>query len=99
GARGGRPPGAAGRSARHAGLEAGRTRGRVGADDADAPAADLTRSPRRGPDVPKVSRVDAYLETLAPPRRAVVQRLRQTVAAAAPDAVESIAYDRPAFRR
>jgi len=48
--------------------------------------------------VPKVSTVDAYLETLDPPRRAVVQRLRQTVAAAAPDAVESIAYDMPAFR-
>jgi uncharacterized protein YdhG (YjbR/CyaY superfamily) len=48
--------------------------------------------------MPKVSTVDAYLETLDPPRRAVVQRLRQTVAAAAPDAVESIAYDMPAFR-
>ncbi len=48
--------------------------------------------------MPKVSTVDAYLETLDPPRRTVVLRLRQTVAAAAPDAVESIAYDMPAFR-
>jgi uncharacterized protein YdhG (YjbR/CyaY superfamily) len=48
--------------------------------------------------MPKVSTVEAYLETLDPPRREVVQRLRETVAAAAPDAVESIAYDMPAFR-
>jgi uncharacterized protein YdhG (YjbR/CyaY superfamily) len=48
--------------------------------------------------MPKVETVDAYLETLDPPRREVVQRLRETVAAAAPEAVESIAYDMPAFR-
>ena len=48
--------------------------------------------------MPKASTVDAYLETLEPPRRDVVQRLRETVAAAAPDAAESIAYDMPAFR-
>ena len=48
--------------------------------------------------MPKVETVDAYLETLDPPRREVVQRLRETVAAAAPEAVETIAYDMPAFR-
>jgi uncharacterized protein YdhG (YjbR/CyaY superfamily) len=48
--------------------------------------------------MPKIATVDAYLETLDPPRREVVQRLRETVAAAAPEAIESIAYDMPAFR-
>ncbi len=48
--------------------------------------------------VAKVTSVDAYLATLPDDRRAAVQRLRETVAAAAPEATETIAYDMPAFR-
>lgn len=42
--------------------------------------------------------VDEYIEALPPERRAVVETLRQTIRAAAPDASESIAYAMPAFR-
>jgi uncharacterized protein YdhG (YjbR/CyaY superfamily) len=42
--------------------------------------------------------VDAYLADLAPDRRAGVELLRQTAIAAAPDAVETIAYSMPALR-
>jgi uncharacterized protein YdhG (YjbR/CyaY superfamily) len=42
--------------------------------------------------------VDAYIDALPPERKAVVEALRQTIRAAAPDASESIAYAMPAFR-
>jgi uncharacterized protein YdhG (YjbR/CyaY superfamily) len=42
--------------------------------------------------------VDAYVAALPEGRRAAVEELRRTIRAAAPDAIESIAYDMPAFR-
>ena len=45
-----------------------------------------------------VSSVDDYLATLPHDRRAGIETLRRTVAAAAPEAVETIAYQMPAFR-
>ncbi len=44
------------------------------------------------------SSVDDYLAGLPEDRRAVVEQLRQTIAAAAPEATETIAYQMPAFR-
>ncbi len=42
--------------------------------------------------------VDAYVAALPDDRRVAVEELRRTIRAAAPDAIESIAYDMPAFR-
>jgi uncharacterized protein YdhG (YjbR/CyaY superfamily) len=42
--------------------------------------------------------VEDYLATLPDDRRAVVEALRQTINAAAPDATETIAYEMPALR-
>jgi uncharacterized protein YdhG (YjbR/CyaY superfamily) len=42
--------------------------------------------------------VDEYLAALPEERRAVLERLRQTIKAAAPKATETIAYQMPAFR-
>ena len=42
--------------------------------------------------------VDEYLETLPADRRAVMDDLRRTIKAAAPDAVELISYKMPAFK-
>ena len=42
--------------------------------------------------------VDEYLAELPVDRRVVVEELRETVNAAAPDATEVIAYDMPALR-
>ncbi len=42
--------------------------------------------------------VDAYLATVPEQQRAALQHLRETVKAAAPDAVETISYSMPAFR-
>jgi uncharacterized protein YdhG (YjbR/CyaY superfamily) len=42
--------------------------------------------------------VDAYLEGLAPDRRARLEVIRRAIREAAPDAVEAIAYQMPAFR-
>jgi uncharacterized protein YdhG (YjbR/CyaY superfamily) len=44
------------------------------------------------------STVEEYLASLPPERRAVVEELRRTVNAAAPEASESIAYQMPALR-
>ncbi len=44
------------------------------------------------------SSVGDYLAALPADRRAVMEQLRQTIQAAAPDAVETIAYQMPAFR-
>jgi uncharacterized protein YdhG (YjbR/CyaY superfamily) len=42
--------------------------------------------------------VEDYLATLPEDRRAVVNQLRETIRAAAPEATETIAYSMPAFR-
>ncbi len=42
--------------------------------------------------------VEDYLAALPETRRAVVQGLRETIRAAAPEAIETIAYQMPAFR-
>ncbi len=42
--------------------------------------------------------VDEYIAALPDDRRAAIEELRRTIRAAAPDAIESIAYLMPAFR-
>jgi uncharacterized protein YdhG (YjbR/CyaY superfamily) len=42
--------------------------------------------------------VDEYIATFAPDIQAVLQRIRQTIKAAAPDAEETISYRMPAFK-
>jgi uncharacterized protein YdhG (YjbR/CyaY superfamily) len=44
------------------------------------------------------SSVEEYLAALPPERRVVVEELRRTINAAAPEATESIAYQMPALR-
>lgn len=46
----------------------------------------------------KFQDVDAYMAQLPDDRRAVMERLRSTIRAAAPDATEVISYNMPAFR-
>jgi len=48
--------------------------------------------------VPKHETVDAYMASLPDDRRGPMEELRRTVQAAAPDAVEAIAYNMPALR-
>jgi uncharacterized protein YdhG (YjbR/CyaY superfamily) len=48
--------------------------------------------------MPAPTSVDDYLAGLPDERRAAVEELRRTVRAAAPEAVETIAYSMPAFR-
>jgi uncharacterized protein YdhG (YjbR/CyaY superfamily) len=48
--------------------------------------------------VAKATSVDNYLSALPDDRRAVMEELRATIRAAAPEATESIAYDMPALR-
>jgi uncharacterized protein YdhG (YjbR/CyaY superfamily) len=48
--------------------------------------------------VAKATSVDDYLSALPDDRRAVMEELRATIRAAAPEATESIAYDMPALR-
>jgi uncharacterized protein YdhG (YjbR/CyaY superfamily) len=45
-----------------------------------------------------VTTVDEYLATLSEDRRGGIEDLRRTIAAAAPEATETIAYQMPAFR-
>jgi uncharacterized protein YdhG (YjbR/CyaY superfamily) len=42
--------------------------------------------------------VDDYMATLPDGRRATLEELRQTIRVAAPEAIETIAYQMPAFR-
>ena len=42
--------------------------------------------------------IDAYLAALPADQRAALQSLRETIAAAAPEAVEAVSYGLPAFR-
>jgi uncharacterized protein YdhG (YjbR/CyaY superfamily) len=48
--------------------------------------------------MPKPSSVDDYLAAQPGDRRATLEALRDAVRAAAPDAVETIAYNMPAYR-
>lgn len=45
-----------------------------------------------------VAEIDAYLATLPIDMRRALQALRETIQAAAPDAVEAISYGAPAFK-
>lgn len=45
----------------------------------------------------KPASVEAYLRSLAPEQRSAVQKLRETIAVAAPDAEEGITYSMPGF--
>jgi uncharacterized protein YdhG (YjbR/CyaY superfamily) len=47
---------------------------------------------------PTAREVDAYIAALPGDRRAALETLRTTIRAAAPDAVDTIAYSMPAFR-
>jgi uncharacterized protein YdhG (YjbR/CyaY superfamily) len=46
----------------------------------------------------KFTSVAAYLKAVPPAPRAALQQLRQTIKAAAPDAIELISYGMPAFK-
>ena len=46
----------------------------------------------------KASSVAAYLRAVPPAPRAALQRLRETIKAAAPDATEVISYGIPSFK-
>jgi uncharacterized protein YdhG (YjbR/CyaY superfamily) len=52
----------------------------------------------RGMSGPGTGTVDAYLAALPEDQRRVLERLRETIRSAAPDAAEAIAYQMPAFR-
>jgi uncharacterized protein YdhG (YjbR/CyaY superfamily) len=56
------------------------------------------RPSRRSP-AGAASPIDAYLAGLEPERRAALARLREQIRAAAPEAVECIAYGIPGFRQ
>jgi uncharacterized protein YdhG (YjbR/CyaY superfamily) len=49
-------------------------------------------------DPPRSTVVDTFLEALPGDQRGALERLRQTIRAAAPEAVESISYGVPAFK-
>ena len=51
-----------------------------------------TTGPARSPEI------DAYLASLPEDRRTALEHLRDTIRAAAPDAVEAISYSIPAFK-
>lgn len=46
----------------------------------------------------KPSSVEAYMRTVPEPMRAALEELRATIRAAAPEAVETISYDMPAYK-
>ena len=58
----------------------------------------MSLTPSRRLSVAKYASVDDYMVTLPDDRRAVMEQLRHTIRAAAPDATEAIAYNMPAFR-
>jgi uncharacterized protein YdhG (YjbR/CyaY superfamily) len=53
---------------------------------------------REGELVAEMTTVEDYLATLPDDRRAAVEELRRTIRTAAPEAMETIAYEMPAFR-
>ena len=55
-------------------------------------------SPRTAPDESAAGWIDAYLAGLPADQGATLQALRETIAAAAPEATEAISYGLPAFR-
>jgi uncharacterized protein YdhG (YjbR/CyaY superfamily) len=48
--------------------------------------------------MPKAKNVDEYLSRASPPHRALLESLRATIKAAAPEAQETIDYGMPSFR-
>lgn len=48
--------------------------------------------------MPKFSSVDAYIAALPAPAQSVAVQLRRVIFDAAPDAIEAIRYDMPAFQ-
>lgn len=50
------------------------------------------------PNLAATERIDAILEALPADQRTALQSLRETIATAAPEAVEAISYGAPAFR-
>jgi uncharacterized protein YdhG (YjbR/CyaY superfamily) len=48
--------------------------------------------------VPKPESVDAYLASLPPDRRQVLEQMRAEIKAAAPEATELISYNMPAYK-
>jgi uncharacterized protein YdhG (YjbR/CyaY superfamily) len=48
--------------------------------------------------LPKYESVDEYMAGLPEGRRAVMEQIRATIRAAAPEAIEAISYNMPAFR-
>lgn len=46
----------------------------------------------------KYANVDEYMAALPDDRRSIMEQIRSTIRAAAPDAIEAIAYNMPAFR-
>jgi uncharacterized protein YdhG (YjbR/CyaY superfamily) len=46
----------------------------------------------------KTSSVEEYLATLPADKRATLEKLRKTIKAAAPEAIETISYQMPAFK-
>lgn len=46
----------------------------------------------------KYANVDEYMAALPDDRRVVMEQIRGTIRSAAPDAIEAIAYNMPAFR-
>jgi uncharacterized protein YdhG (YjbR/CyaY superfamily) len=55
-------------------------------------------SPGKRPRPKDSGDVEAYLTSLPPDARAALQKIRQAIRAAAPDAVEGFSYGLPAFR-
>ena len=58
----------------------------------------VKKVPRNDPDENAAAWIDVYLTGLPADQRAVLQALRETIAAAAPEATEAISYGLPAFR-
>jgi uncharacterized protein YdhG (YjbR/CyaY superfamily) len=55
-------------------------------------------SPSKDADAHAARQIDGVLSSFPDDKRAALQALRETIAAAAPDAVEGISYGLPAFR-
>ena len=58
----------------------------------------VKKAPPTDPNKNAAGWIDAYLAGLPADQRATLQALRETVAAAAPEATEAISYGLPAFR-
>ena len=58
----------------------------------------MSRNDKSAPGAARSPEIDAYLATLPEDRRAALEQLRETIRAAAPEAVEVISYSIPAFK-